>query len=123
MKNVNEMKQRLNSFVKNEVFSSAALPQKTNKRFYPRGKTIRSYMVESTLKLKHSKTDQGRLLDKISEWKSNCSEDEIYFRAKGENENSYNDQSMFNKNVLDIYIDLCSVVLYIANIANMNFVR
>ena len=123
MKNVNEMKRRLNSFVKNEVFSSAALPQKTNKRFYPRRKTIRSHMVESTRKLRHSKIDQECLIDKISEWKSNRSQDKIFFRAKGEKENSYDDQGMFNKNVLDIYIDLCSVVLYRKNIANMNFVR
>lgn len=58
MKNVNEMKRHLNSFVKHEVSSPAALPQKTNKRFYPRGKTIRSHMVESTRKLRHSKIDQ-----------------------------------------------------------------
>ena len=63
------------------------------------------------------------MLDKISELKSNRSQDKIYFRAKGEKENSYHDQSMFNKNVLDIYIGLCSVVLYIVNTANMNFVR
>ena len=91
VKNVNEMKRRLNSFVKNEVFSSAALPQKTNKRFYPRRKTIRSHMVESTRKLRHSKIDQECLIDKMSEWKSNRSQDKIFFRTKGEKENSYDD--------------------------------
>ena len=80
-------------------------------------------MVESTRKLRHSKIDQNCLIDKMSEWKSNRSQDKIFFRAKGAKENSYDDQGMFNKNVLDIYIDLCSVVLYVANIANINFVR
>ena len=68
-------------------------------------------MVESTRKLRHSKIDQKCLIDKISEWKSNLSQDKIYFRAKGEKDNSYDDQGMFNKNVLDIYIGLCSVVV------------
>ena len=83
MKNANEMKRHLNSFVKNEVFSSAALPQKTNKRFYPRRKTIRSHMVESTRKLRHSKIDQECLIDKISEWKSNRSQDKSTLEPKG----------------------------------------
>ena len=112
MKNVNEMKRHLKSFFKNEVFNSASLPQKTNKKFYPRRKTIRSHMVESTRKLRHSKIGQECLIEKVSEWKNNRSQDRIYFRAKGEKDNSYDDQGMFNMNVLDIYIDLCTVPLY-----------
>ena len=111
------MKLYLNSFVTNEVFSSAALPQKTNKRFYPRGMTIRSHMVESTQKLRYSKISQEYLIDKISEWKRNDSQDKIYFRAKVEKDNSYDDQGMLNKNVLEIYIDYV-LLFYIANIGN-----
>ena len=69
-------------------------------------------MVESTRKFRHSKIDQECLIDKFSEWNRNGSQDKIYFRAKMEKDNSYDDQGMFNKNDLDIYIDLCSVVPY-----------
>ena len=69
-------------------------------------------MVESTQKFRHSEMDQECLIDKFSEWNRNRSQDKIYFRAKMEKDNSYDDQGMLNKNVLDIYIDLCSVILY-----------
>ena len=40
IKNVNERKRHLTFYIKNNIFSGAELPPKTNRRFYPRTKTI-----------------------------------------------------------------------------------
>ena len=45
VKNVNERKRQLTFYNKNDKFSGAELPPKTNRRFYPRKKTISSHMI------------------------------------------------------------------------------
>ena len=45
VKNVNERKRQLTFYNKNDKFSGAEPPPKTNRRFYPRKKTIRSHMI------------------------------------------------------------------------------
>ena len=76
------MRRRLDRFVKNEIFQSD-IPPKTNKRFFPRLKTIRSHMVEALRKLRYSKIDQECLSKKIEQWKFENSSDRIYFQPKG----------------------------------------
>ena len=79
---VDEMRRCLERFVKNEIFQSD-IPPKTNKRFFPRLKTIRSHMVEALRKLRYSKIDQECLSKKIEQWKFENSSDRIYFQPKG----------------------------------------
>ena len=76
------MRRCLDRFVKNEIFQSD-IPPKTNKRFFPRLKTIRSHMVEALRKLRYSKIDQECLSKKIEQWKFENSSDRIYFQPKG----------------------------------------
>ena len=45
VKNVNERKRQLTFYIKSDKFSGAELPPKTNRRFYPLKKTIRSHMI------------------------------------------------------------------------------
>ena len=79
---VDEMRRCLDRFVKNEIFQSD-IPPKTNKRFFPRLKTIRSHMVEALRKVRYSKIDQECLSKKIEQWKFENSSDRIYFQPKG----------------------------------------
>ena len=45
VKNINERKRQLTFYIKNDKFSGAELPPKTNRRFYPRKEMIRSHMI------------------------------------------------------------------------------
>ena len=77
------MRRCLDRLVKNEMFQSNDIPPKTNKRFFPQQKTIRSHMVEALGKLRYSKIDQECLANKIEQWKSENPSDMIYFQPKG----------------------------------------
>ena len=48
---VNEMRRCLDRVVKNKIFQNSDIPRKTNKRIFPRLKTIRSRIVEALRKL------------------------------------------------------------------------
>ena len=43
--NVTEKKRHLTFYIKNDIFSGAELPPKTNRGFYPHKKTIKSHMI------------------------------------------------------------------------------
>ena len=67
-KNVPEMRKHLTVYVKSEIFGDSSVTDHTNKRFFPRPKTMRSHMVHTIRKLRHSKIDQECLIKKIAEW-------------------------------------------------------
>ena len=73
----------LGRVVKNETFQNSDIPLKTDKRFFPRLKTVRSHMVEALRKLRHSKIDHECLANKIEQWKSENPSDRIYFQPEG----------------------------------------
>ena len=77
------MRRCLDQVVKNEIFQNSDIPPKTNKRFFPRLKTIRSHMVEALRKLRYSKIDQECLAKNIEQQKSENPSDRIYFQPKG----------------------------------------
>ena len=79
MKNINEMKRHLTFFIKNDMFSGVELPLKTNGWYYPRKKTIKNLMIESTKKFRHSKIGQECLVQKIIDWKKKQSFDNLFF--------------------------------------------
>ena len=69
IRDVHEMQRYLNRVVQTEIFEKDNCPPKSNKRFFPRVKTIRTNMVEAIKKLRHSKIDQECLINKISDWR------------------------------------------------------
>ena len=83
IRDVHEMRRCLNRLVQSEIFDKNYWPPKSNKRFYPRLKTIRSHMVEAIKKLRYSKIDQECLIKKIEQWREESPEDHIYFQPKG----------------------------------------
>ena len=82
VKNVPEMRKHLTGYMKSEIFGDSNVTDRTNKRFFPRPKTIRSHMVHTILKLRHSKIDQEYLIKKIAEWGKDITTPSIHFRAK-----------------------------------------
>ena len=80
IRDVHEMRRCLNRLVQSEIFDKNYWPPKSNKRFYPRLKTIRSHMVEAIKKLRYSKIDQECLIKKIEQWREESPEDHIYFQ-------------------------------------------
>ena len=83
VKNIPEMRRHLAVYVKSEIFGDSNVTDRTNKRFFPRPKTIRSHMVHTIRKLRHSKIDQECLIKKIAEWEKDIPTPSIHFRAKG----------------------------------------
>ena len=79
VKNVNEMKPLLTFYIKNDILSGVELHPKTNRWFYPWKKMIRSHMIESTEKLRHSKIDQDCLVQKIIDGKKEQPFDNLFF--------------------------------------------
>lgn len=76
------MRRRLDLLVKKELFTKGSCPQKINKRFFPRLKTIHSHMLEAFKKYRYSKIDQERLMKKMGQWKNDNPKEEMYFRLK-----------------------------------------
>ncbi|XP_065650796.1 uncharacterized protein LOC136078917 [Hydra vulgaris] len=82
VKSVSEMRRLLDSFVSTK-FNSIELPQKTNKRFFPRDETIANHMQKARLTLRRSMIDQECLRDKINEWAMYYPDAKMQFRPKG----------------------------------------
>ncbi|XP_065653455.1 uncharacterized protein LOC136080567 [Hydra vulgaris] len=80
---VPEMKRHLSDFV-NVEFNSKIIPEKSNKRFFPRDETIANHIKKARLNLRRSMIDQECLRDKINEWKLYFPDAKIMFRPKGE---------------------------------------
>ena len=81
--NVNEMRRYLKVAVKRDLFEGENLPPITNKRYFPRPKTIRNHIVKATRKLRRSLIDQECLVGKIQQWQLEDPFAKIYFRPKG----------------------------------------
>ncbi|XP_065671754.1 uncharacterized protein LOC136089631 [Hydra vulgaris] len=99
---VPEMKRHLENFVRIDS-SSSNIPLKSNKRFFPRDKTIRNHMMKARQKLRYSFIDQECLLKKVKEWEDNFKGSFIKFRPKGVSLED-NDQELHNS-LLFVYPD------------------
>ena len=90
------MRRCLDRYVKTTLYpSSQNVPPKTNKRFFPRLKTIRSHMLEALKKLRYSKIDQECLAKKVEQWQHESPSDKFYFQPKSsrDTENSSNSEN------------------------------
>eukprot|EP00794_Sanderia_malayensis_P002108 gene2107-2393_t len=79
---VNEMRQHLKIFVKNQLFDGQNIPDGTNARYFPTPKNIRNHMVHFKKKLQHSMIDQDCLNAKIKEWRTTDPTLKIFFPPK-----------------------------------------
>ena len=74
------MRRHLTVYVKSEIFGDSNVTDRTNKRFFPRPKTIRSHVVHTIRKLRHSKIDQECLIKKIAKWEKDTPTPSIRFK-------------------------------------------
>ncbi|XP_065640911.1 uncharacterized protein LOC124805858 isoform X2 [Hydra vulgaris] len=84
---VDEMRRRLEIIVTREIFKNSICPSKSNKRFFPSKKTIRSYMLEAIRKKRYSNIDQECLIKKVEQWKVENPHRRFYLQPKGISEN------------------------------------
>ena len=81
------------------LFLGKPVPTSTSRRFHPKKKDIRNHIYIASAKLRLSKLDQENLYLKIQQWKTQCPNDEIYFRGYGNviNEDlQINDESKYD---------------------------
>lgn len=86
---VKEVKRHLKIFVKNEIYRDKQAPPKTNQRFYPSKKTIRSHMYKALVKQRFSMCDQENLEKKVQQWKNKCPDEKFFFRPYASEEPNY----------------------------------
>ena len=79
-----DMKKHLRAHL-STVFKEA-LPKKTNKRFWPRAKSIKSAIKRSQGKHRRSMIDQECLQHKVEEWKTEDPSANIFYRPKRKND-------------------------------------
>ena len=77
-----EMKRHLDQHVKKVLFPGGNLPKRTNKRFFPSRKKIRSNMSRFERKQRHAMIDQEALQIKVEKWKREDPTVNIFFRPK-----------------------------------------
>ena len=84
--NVNEMRRHLRIFVKSTLFGDSDQPDPTNRRYFPRPKTIRSHIVDSKRKMRYSMIDQECLDVKVQQWRSEDPAADLMFRPKSKSD-------------------------------------
>ncbi|XP_065066055.1 uncharacterized protein LOC135691970 [Rhopilema esculentum] len=79
---VNEMRRQLRITVTHELFGGVDIATLSNRRYFPRPRTIRSHMVHAKRRLRHSLIDQECLQEKVNQWKKEQPKSSILFRPK-----------------------------------------
>lgn len=80
VKTVDEMKQHLCYYVKNDLFAGQNPPPITNRRYHPKDVDTRNHMHNATVKEMLCKVDQINLEDKIKTWKQEDPENHLFLR-------------------------------------------
>lgn len=86
------MKKHLHSHVVDVLFNGKDVPHKSNQRFWPSSKSIRSNIKRQLRKQQRSMIDQECLLQKIQEWKNEDPSVRIHYRPKKNSEDGSEDQ-------------------------------
>ncbi len=86
MRYVEEMKRHLNVFVKDDLFRGKQQPERSNRRYFPKGRTIKNHMYNATIKSRLSAIDQDNVEEMISLWKNEerRAGDKFYLRPYNE---------------------------------------
>ena len=77
---VKEVKRYLKIFVEKEMHRDKEAPPKTNQRFYPSKRTIRSHTYKALVKQRFSMCDQENLDKKVQHWRNKCPDEKFFFR-------------------------------------------
>ena len=82
VRSVEEMKRHLRIFVKDDLFHGRQQPERNNRRYYPKGKTIKNHMYNATINSRLSAIDQDNVEEMIRQWKNeeHRSGDKFFFR-------------------------------------------
>ena len=70
VRSVEEMKRHLRIFVKDDLFRGRQQPERNNRRYYPKGKTIKNHMYSATINSRLSAIDQDNVEEVIRQWKN-----------------------------------------------------
>ena len=79
---IEEIKRALADYVEKEIFQDAPQherPQRTNRKFYPRGIDIRNHMFQVVLSQRYCKDDQESLRRKVEEWQASSSGSKFFY--------------------------------------------
>ena len=70
VRSVEEMKRHLRIFVKDDLFRGRQQQERNNRRYYPKGKTIKNHMYSATINSRLSAIDQDNVEEVIRQWKN-----------------------------------------------------
>ena len=93
------VKEGVDVFVKNKIFDGGSLPDKTNRRFFPRRSDIWSYIYRASIQSRLSPQDQGNLALLVKQWTEENPEDKFIYQPYRETKdfNVYDE----NTNLID----------------------
>ena len=91
----------LKIFIKNDIFDRKNLPDKNNRRFFPRSKSIRPAICRAMKTPRKSMIDQECLIAKIEQWKGEDPSAKLYFRPKCDSNVEQEEDSYENSDVKD----------------------
>lgn len=84
-----DMEIHLNEFLKNDLFVDEEMPEKNNRRFFPKRADIRAHINKVKLKNRYSKIDQANVSKLVKDWQLEDPAVKLYFRSYGD-KNSFN---------------------------------
>ena len=82
MRSVDEMKRHLKIFVHDNLFRGKEQPQRSNRQYFPRAKTIKNHMYNAAMRARLSFMDQDNIERLIQKWRNekSSSNDRFHFR-------------------------------------------
>ena len=82
VRSVDEMRRHLKIYIKDDLFRDKEQPQRSNRRYFPRSKTIKNHMYNAAMRARLSVMDQDNVQELIKKWKSEkgSANDKFYFR-------------------------------------------
>ena len=86
VRNIGEMKRHLKIYVKETLFNGQEQPNRNNRRYFPRMKTIRNHMYNATVRSRLSALDQDNVKLLIDNWTKENPEDNFFYRPYKESE-------------------------------------
>ncbi|CAB3999988.1 Calcium-responsive transcription factor [Paramuricea clavata] len=80
VRNVGEMKRHLKIYVKDDLFRGKKQPERNNRRYFPKPKTIKNHMYNATIKSRLSMMDQDNVQQLADKWREQHPNDKFYYR-------------------------------------------
>ena len=82
VRSVDEMRRHLKIYNKDDLFRDKEQPQRSNRRYFLRSKTIKNHMYNAAMRARLSVMDQDTVQELIKKWKfeKGSANDKFYFR-------------------------------------------